>query len=728
MMEEHLRMLQDSTETDEPPVPVVVAWTGIWVTLLVSAAQGLLFYLFFLHQRSRDRARFQADNPNHSSCVDVATAKRAFDLYESRQHTRAYRSPPPFEEMPWWKAAWDVSNVELLRCVGLDAYMFLRVLRLGARICGFGSILSLVLLPVYATGNQQGPDKEQFNLLTLVRVESGSSWRLYVTVAVWFLFCAGVLHEFWTEWLSYAQHRANFLARGDMDMPHAARYTIRVEQMTPHRNSDRAVQRYFERLFPGKVFQTASALHIAQLEGLIAARKSYILKLEAVTARQHAKQDKKMAQIKVDGERVDVDVRFRSEIARLNREIDIVRGELVTVMGLLDSQKQQPSPSSSSKTTTAPPSSTFQGNGNDDSIEVDVAAAMPSAAGQSPSSSNQTRRLVVEDDPNYPQNDDDDVATSGTTNPARTSTAFVTFASLRAKQAALQCALTDNPDKMVVFPAFDPAAMLWPNVTVPLPRQVVLQKISAIFFTAGILFWAVPVTFVVSVSNLNSILESVGLNQADANALWYGIVAGLLPVVALAILMIVLYKVIAASAVSFIRIKSWPEVDAHCLFWHMLFQFANLWLIVLGGSLFGNLDQILDNPSWEDLVESIANAMPAQSVFFVNMIVVSSFGAFGLELSMLPKHVVSYITGCISPEAARTQRQLDSGQKPPSIVWGQIVPPAVFIFLVSFLYSKCTTQMTDRKTNISQSFRSTPICAVSLSFIASNCYCLLILL
>jgi hypothetical protein len=44
--------------------------------------------------------------------------------------------------------------------------------------------------------------------------------------------------------------------------------------------------------------------------------------------------------------------------------------------------------------------------------------------------------------------------------------------------------------------------------------------------------------------------------------------------------MMVLYMAITGVATSVIGYKSLPEVDVYCLFWHQLFQFANLWLIL----------------------------------------------------------------------------------------------------------------------------------------------------
>lgn len=53
---------------------------------------------------------------------------------------------------------------------------------------------------------------------------------------------------------------------------------------------------------------------------------------------------------------------------------------------------------------------------------------------------------------------------------------------------------------------------------------------------------------------------------------------------------------------------------------------------------------------------------------------------------MLPTYGIKLIMQMIQPEAMRTQRQLDQGKEPPSLEWGQKVPPVVFMFLVVVLY------------------------------------------
>lgn len=483
--------------------------------------------------------------------------------------------------------------------------MYLRFLRLGARICGFGSLLSTLLIPIYATGAARGLSTVQFNLLTLARVESGSTWRVWVTVFSWWIFIAFVLREFWNEWALYYKNRSHFAARGDEDMPKECRYTVRCEQVGT--NTDDRLRQYFNRLFPEQVADTAACIDTSKIDACIQKRDKLLVKVESMVAKTRADPSKPRPLIRVKGKKVDAIGHLMKEIERMNAEVDAARS-----------------------------------------------------------------RVVKE-----------------------SSTAFVTFKTLRTKQAAIQCELTGDPDSIVAFPSADPNSTIWENVYVPIQRQKMSQFLLSFVWSAGILFWAVPVTFVTAMANLNSILKSFRLPPVDETTFWYGLLAGLLPVIFLAILMAVLYMAIEVGAKRIIRLKSMPEVDSYTLYWHMLFQFANLWLILIGGSLFNQIDQVLNSEEGEstsetqailDFLDVIATALPGASTFFMNMIIVASFGAFGMELSMIPTYATTLIFRILSPEAARTQRQIDDAKSPPSIIWGQQIPPIIFIFLVSFLY------------------------------------------
>eukprot|EP00542_Grammatophora_oceanica_P020413 CAMPEP_0194039544 /NCGR_PEP_ID=MMETSP0009_2-20130614/11659_1 /TAXON_ID=210454 /ORGANISM="Grammatophora oceanica, Strain CCMP 410" /LENGTH=817 /DNA_ID=CAMNT_0038682411 /DNA_START=94 /DNA_END=2547 /DNA_ORIENTATION=+ len=645
--------MSDEAPTSAPTV-TVTTWSPVTATLVVAALQGIVFLAFFLWKRGKDQRA------------------NSYELFEPRQFTRSHRSPPPFDGrgcFGWFTAAYAVSQEDCLNFAGLDAYMFLRFLRLGTRMAFVGTCMSLVLLPLYATGEATGLETEQFNLLTMARLEQ-ASMRLWVPTVLWWIFILIILKELWQEWQAYGEHRYRYLAKGDVDTPPEYRYAVRVENVPPTLRSTPQLRSYFERLFPNQVRDVSVCMYTKALDKLIAERQKNIEALEKAVAFTNAKPDKpapktSTSMVPCCGPKVEAIPYHRSEIARLNDEIDTAREAVLS----------------------------------EASAQVATDTDVPEEAVEYPNdnaSNEQEVELVAKDYDNLGTNvvvegGTDDVAEATADNGSASSTGYVTFTSLKAKQAAVQCEISGKKDRVDVFAASEPNGVIWDNVTTPLTQQRVVEMVMAAFWMVGVLFWAVPVAFVTALANLNGLLKSVGLPEQDPNSAWYGIVSGLLPVIFLQILMIVLYLCIVACAKMIIKKKSMPEVDTYALFWHQLFQFANLWLILFGGSAISELDTLLNNP--DELVRSIAAALPAQSVFFVNYIILASFGAFGLELSMLPTYGVKLLLSMIQPEASKTQRQLDDEQVPPSVIWGRIIPPMIFIWLVSIVYMTIVPMM-----------------------------------
>lgn len=601
-------------EEEEAPEGVVTPWSSVTVTFIISAIQGLVFYGFFLYQRGKEKA------------------KNSYDLYETRQNSLSHRSPPPYDTS-WWRAAWELDDEETLRCVGLDTFMFLRFLRMGARICAVGALLACVLIPTYATADERGAPTDQFNQLTLARVEKDSP-RLWGALIAWYIFCFFCIKEFLDEWKLYSKLRYDFLARGDPEIPVEYRYAVRVEQIPVALRSQDALRDFFERLFPGKIRKVVMYLELNELQNMVAKRLTECVKYEKAVAFTKANPNKPAPQTTVTkgacpltGEKRDAIDFHLKQVEKLNEDIDQERARVTKKV--------------------AAETSSVDISLNDDKQDESLKGKKSA----------------------------DDVISS---------TAMVVFTSLRAKQAAVQCQLTANIDSLVIVAAPDPRAVLWNNVTVNLPKQKIFGMQAAAVWIVTMLFWVFPMSAVASISNLASILDTVGVDDIDQNTAWYGLVSGLLPVIVLAIFMAVLYMAITGVATHFIKFKSRSEVDAYVLYWHQLFQFTNLWFLLIGGSLFNQLDTVLDDPS--SLADTIAAAMPGAAAFFANMINVGSLGAFGLQLSMLPTYGVTMILNLLSPEAGRTQRMLDDAKNTPQIDWGLEIPRIVFVFLVAVIY------------------------------------------
>ncbi|KAG5191570.1 hypothetical protein JKP88DRAFT_251447 [Tribonema minus] len=265
------------------------------------------------------------------------------------------------------------------------------------------------------------------------------------------------------------------------------------------------------------------------------------------------------------------------------------------------------------------------------------------------------------------------------------STGFVTLASLVAKQAAVQCDIAGRPGAYEVLPAPEPRDVIWENVTTPAAAQKKKKSICNAFWILGILFWAIPVAFTQAVANLQGLKQKLPwLWIPPTNSVLYGLISGYLPVILFLALMALIPVVITLSAKKFIKLKSQSAVDTYLFKWHFGFQLANLWLILIGGSIINQLSPMIADPT--STVTYVASAVPGASQFFLNIIITSIFLKLFLELSCIIGVVLNIFKRMIKKDECRSQRELDASRQPKSLVWGKIYPPVIFNLLVALVY------------------------------------------
>ncbi|GKZ01291.1 hypothetical protein MPSEU_001080100 [Mayamaea pseudoterrestris] len=615
----------------------VVPWSSVWATLVTSSVIGFALHCVFTVMR-----RYQKSHGHHMP-------------YETRQHRVAHRSPPPYEGNAWWGlalAAYRIDNDEALRCMGLDMYMFCRMLRLGFRVAVFGSIVGVIfLIPIYATGTRTGPDTEEFNSITAATIEQAGN-RLWASAIAFSAFCAYTMHLLYSEWKNeYAPRRLHYLVHGMEGTDDDYRYAAIIENVPSHLQSNHRLRAYMERLFPGDIRQVYVVQDTKVLDALVKERQTAIEELEKATAHIHAKPNKPAPKAKqgakmcgLGGTKVEAVPFYEGEIERLNREIDEERAKAIA---LADKNNELAAQGSSRVS--------FKGSqrGNNESKSVD---------------------LTDQDS----QTEQDDSA------PLPVSTAFVTFRSMRAKQEAVQCELSEKVNFLDCDNAPVPKDIHWENIPFPVKKQGLYRTLAAGMWIVLALFWSFPMAVVSGLSNLNSLLQTIGIPPLDPNSFYYGLISGLLPVILLQVFMALLYKALEMCALKFIHEKSMAQVDAYALFWYQIFQFANLWLIIIGGSAFNQLNALFENPS--SIATLLAAALPGATTFFVNLVITGSFLYYGLELSQATYWVKDAIMKCIRPEPSQTQRMLDERKKPQSIEFGKKVPAIIFIFLLTFTY------------------------------------------
>ena len=57
--------------------------------------------------------------------------------------------------------------------------------------------------------------------------------------------------------------------------------------------------------------------------------------------------------------------------------------------------------------------------------------------------------------------------------------------------------------------------------------------------------------------------------------------------------------------------KSEPEVDLYVFKWHFGFRVANLWLIIIGGSIINKIDPFIEDPT--TIVDLLGVSVPGKS-------------------------------------------------------------------------------------------------------------------
>jgi calcium permeable stress-gated cation channel len=123
--------------------------------------------------------------------------------------------------------------------------------------------------------------------------------------------------------------------------------------------------------------------------------------------------------------------------------------------------------------------------------------------------------------------------------------AFITFTSLAAAHRAAQIKLPEKkfvPFKLERTLAPQPAEIIWPNMRISYLERIGRFTLTTAFVTVMIIFWAIPVAFVGSISNINYLTNKVHFLKFILRIppVILGIVTGLLPSIMLAILMALL--------------------------------------------------------------------------------------------------------------------------------------------------------------------------------------------
>eukprot|EP01034_Spumella_vulgaris_P024588 gene24588-30954_t len=432
--------------------------------------------------------------------------------------------------------------------------------------------------------------------------------------------------------------RKQYFKEGDPSIPLQKNYSVQVENIPAEFRSTKKLREFFEQLFPGEILHCNIAVSLTPLDVLVQKRAVTVAKLEGLIAKYEAHPEKvrpvlklKNGKVAMCGGKEEVDaINFVSEeLATLNAEVEKMQGVgmaaeaghtrpssmFKTLSKRVKSIVVKKSPAAQKMTyaevaaTDPPPSDIVVADGGD--IEQGVVPTETVTRESPPVSS------APDSDPAVTEAADS--ADSQKSVPAKeeknkimsTCTGFVTFRTLRSSVIACQVPiLSEQHTRVFAFPAPAPKDIIWANVGARPDYTKRVASTTSLVYMVGLMFWGVIMAFIAAISNLTNLAKYLPfVNSLDPVS--YAILAGQLPVIVLIVFLALLPIIMTYVAQSIEKRKTVSGVQLEVFRWYFLYQLANVFLILLAGSVFNSLSDAISNPS--SIITLIGTALPSVS-------------------------------------------------------------------------------------------------------------------
>ncbi|KAK6222961.1 DUF221 domain-containing protein [Colletotrichum tabaci] len=547
------------------------------------------------------------------------------------------RSPSlPSGIFNWFAHFWKIPDIYALKHQSLDSYLFLRFLRICATICLVGLIMTWpVLFPVNATG---GGTAQQLDILTYsnidVTVSSGLN-RLYAHALIGWLFYGFVMYLIMRECIFYINLRQAFL----LSPTYAKRISSRTVLFTsvPDAYLDEAK---FKKLFSESIKRVWITGDTEKLDELVEERDKVAMKLEkaqvkliklANAARLKAVKNGASADktpSAQDTESGDAAARWIPQKKRPTHRLGLLGlvGRKVDTIEWCRAELQRLIPA------------------------VDAAQADYRAG--------KYKKIPA---------------------------VFAEFYTQSDAQAAFQ--VTTHHQALQMTPKYigiQPTEVIWKSLRVSWWQKVVRRYAVIAFIAALIIFWAIPVTLVGIISQV-SYLEKVSFLtwlQKIPDVIM-GVVSGLLPSVALAVLMSLVPVIMRLCA----KLSGEPSDSRVELFTqnaYYWFQLIQVFLITtISGSAIATIQAIAENPG--SIFGTLSTALPKSYSFYISYFIVQGIT---LAVGVLTQVVAFAIFVAVLKFLTNTPRALyQKWSTLAAISWGSVLPVYTTIAVISITYA-----------------------------------------
>ncbi|VTT62502.1 unnamed protein product [Fusarium fujikuroi] len=540
---------------------------------------------------------------------------------------RDERSPAlPNGFFPWIKAFWQVPDAYALRRQSLDSYLFIRFLRVCCTLCLFTLCVTWpVLFPLNATG---GNGKKQLEILSYSNInieDSAKRNRLYAHCFVAWVVYTFVMYAIMRELHFYINLRQAFL----LTPRHAKRISSRTVLFTsvPKKclNED-----HIRSLF-NSVKNVWIAGDTKQLDKIIQERDDVVKKLER-------------------GETEWI------KLCHKERKYELKTGheaEKVTTSTSNPESRKRPTHRTGPSGLIGEKVDTIQW------CREKLKDLIPEAQ------SAQYNWLTGD----YEKH----------------TAFFVEFSTQHDAQVAFQTTTHHRPLQMSPrFIGIKPNEVIWKNLSYPWWQVAIRRYVIYTAITVLVVFWALPVTIVGIIAQVNTIKWLPGLTWIqNIPQVILGAVSGLLPSIALSILM--------SSVPVFIRTcarwsgcVSASQAELFTQNAYFIFQVLQVFLVqTLSNSFVSSLVTLLRNPN--DVFGMLSSSIPTASNFYISFFIVQGLTIATGVVTQVFEFVMFTLSSRFTNMTPRTM--CGKGTALGAISFGSLMPIYTNMAVISIIYS-----------------------------------------
>ena len=250
---------------------------------------------------------------------------------------------------------------------------------------------------------------------------------------------------------------------------------------------------------------------------------------------------------------------------------------------------------------------------------------------------------------------------------------FVEFYTQADAQAAYQSIAHHQPLHMAPrFIGVNPEEVIWKNLRIKWWERIVRNIVTIGFVCVLVLFWAIPVAAVGSISNINALTEKVHflrfINKAPTVIL--GLITGLLPSILLAVLMALL-PIILRLAAKLGGMPSLARVELRTQNFYFAFQVVQVFLVTtLSSAITKAITPILNNPG--SVTSLLANNLPLASNFYIAFFILQGLTLSSGAVLQIVGLILSKVLGKILDTTPRKMYKRFSSLA--GLGWGTVFP------------------------------------------------------